>query len=170
MFFDKKKYPIMPFVEPPSTFNLPEDGAYPPRLLAVKNRLNLNFTSIPYWLYRGQKIKIVEGVLSAKNAGDSCILEVYGDIKTWVKVNGAPIYGRYTLQDGDFIVINNGTRFIFQLDPVQARRTQLDLFTDMMLPDEVLSSMEVTNNLRKYVIITQDGLSFDGGYHFVSMG
>ncbi len=77
-----------------------------------------------YWLHEDQEVTLVRGKLRARRVGVSCRLMCAPEAVDAVRVNGVPVrVDERALSDGDFIQLG-GARFIFQADPVAAKRAR----------------------------------------------
>jgi hypothetical protein len=140
--FKKKKQILEPIQ---LKLKLPENGAYPPRIVSPGYSL---------WL-RGASVTD-QDITFIKNAANRWLITP--PAKHDILINGVPIQAETILSDGDYI--RKGVwKGIFQADPVADYRQGIKEIA-------VVSQINPTQAVREWVILDGVQVSLDGGQHF----
>lgn len=138
-------------------YNPPADGSYPPRLVMLDN---LGW-SLSIWLDKDGRKKVILDEFDIERKGDVCRLIPLNPAMSDVLVNGQPMMMAGRLSDGDFIQ-SRKLRAVFQVDPVKDRRLWMEKTPDVLHGKMV----KLSRRLKKWAVINEQGISFDGGQHF----
>ncbi|MBZ0281932.1 MAG: hypothetical protein K8L97_14420 [Anaerolineae bacterium] len=141
-------------------YNPPADGTYPPRLVMLSQSRD-NFRSHVKWLREGEHTTLIPNELDVERNGYMCKLIPLNSGMSDVLVNGQPLVLARQLFDGDFIQWQK-LRAIFQVDPVKDRRLYMENAPEVLQG----KTIKLSHKLKKWVVINEQGVSFDGGQHF----
>lgn len=141
-------------------YNPPADGSYPPRLVMLSQSRD-NFRSQVIWFRNGERMNLIPNVLDIEWNGYMCKLIPLNSATSDVLVNGQPLALARPLADGDFIQWQK-LRAIFQVDPVKDRRLRMENAPEALNG----KTIKLSHKLKKWVVINEQGISFDGGQHF----
>lgn len=142
-------------------YNPPADGSYPPRLVNLLDSKD-GAPRQAIWFRDEERTNLIPDKFDMERRGSVCKLIPLNPASSDVLVNGQPLVLARPLTDGDFIQWQK-LRAIFQVDPVKDRRLRMQTIPQALEG----KTIKLSHKLKKWVVINEQGVSFDGGQDFV---